>query len=655
VRALVAFGSNLLLSHPAPERGARALAKLDFYVHCDLFMNPTAEHADIVLPVSSPWENEALRIGFEIGPAAQELVQLRQRIIPRQADTRSDMEIVFELARRLGFGDRFYNGNVDAAWNYQLSALGLDVDRLRRSPEGIRLSLKHPLRRYEQDGFNTQTGRAELYSERLLRIGQSPVPCFALHSQPATSQFPLRLMSVNNGYFCHSQHRGIPSLRRRREEPMVEISRGLAEARGVSDGDVVRITTRVGAMLACAQISETLADDVVVSDYGWWERAPALGLPAHTHDLPVDEGGNFNALIDEEQRDPISGALPLRSFACDVEISKARIWRDWRRFVVTDKRREASGVAVVSLQPADGGLLPSFAPGQFTPVRIDGLVRNYSLIGRAIAPDTYEFATRCVPGGRVSERIVKNLQPGDIIEVQPPAGSFRLPLYDRFPIVLIAGGIGITPFISYLESLTGDPSEPEIKLFYGARSSAQQAFLGRLEAVGRRLRNLDIITYLSRPVSSDHRVGLRHGRIKAADIDPSLIARRARFYVCGGGDMIADITGGLINRGVPQFDIFSERFQSASLAQADMAASARVTFTLSGKSLHWRREDGDLLSFAERNGIAAPSGCRVGQCESCLVRIQSGAVQQAQATAHLGENECLMCQAVPASDLTLEL
>ncbi len=86
VRALVGFGSNLLVSHPAGERGRAALRALDFQVHCDLFLNPTAEMADIVLPVSGPWEHEALRIGFDVSPEAQELVQLRPQMIPRQGD-----------------------------------------------------------------------------------------------------------------------------------------------------------------------------------------------------------------------------------------------------------------------------------------------------------------------------------------------------------------------------------------------------------------------------------------------------------------------------------------------------------------------------------------------------------------------------------------
>ena len=88
--------------HADARRGREALAALDFYVHADLFMNPTAELADIVLPVASAFEREALKIGFEISQEAQSLVQLRQRVVAPQGEARSDTEIIFDLASRPG-------------------------------------------------------------------------------------------------------------------------------------------------------------------------------------------------------------------------------------------------------------------------------------------------------------------------------------------------------------------------------------------------------------------------------------------------------------------------------------------------------------------------------------------------------------------------
>src|SRR6266851_7930593 len=104
-----------------------------------LFMNPTAELADVVLPVATPFEREGLKIGFEVSPAAQSLVQLRHQIVEPRGEARSDTEIVFELACRLGLGAHFWDGDVEAAYRYQLGPPGVSLDALRENPAGVRV------------------------------------------------------------------------------------------------------------------------------------------------------------------------------------------------------------------------------------------------------------------------------------------------------------------------------------------------------------------------------------------------------------------------------------------------------------------------------------------------------------------------------------
>ena len=101
IRALIDFGSNLLLAHANGGLGRKALAALEFYAHADLFMTPTAELADVVLPVASCFEREALKIGFEISSEAQSHVQLRQAIVPPPGEARPDTDIVFDHRCRL--------------------------------------------------------------------------------------------------------------------------------------------------------------------------------------------------------------------------------------------------------------------------------------------------------------------------------------------------------------------------------------------------------------------------------------------------------------------------------------------------------------------------------------------------------------------------
>ena len=145
VHGLVGFGANLLLAHADALRGREALANLDFYVHIDLFMNPTAEMADIVLPAASAFEREALKVGFELNQASMAHVQLRQRMVAPRGECRSDMEIIFDLACRLGLGAHFWDGDIEAAYRYQLGPSGLSLEELRAQP-GYPLPLhsRHP-------------------------------------------------------------------------------------------------------------------------------------------------------------------------------------------------------------------------------------------------------------------------------------------------------------------------------------------------------------------------------------------------------------------------------------------------------------------------------------------------------------------------------
>ncbi len=202
VRGLVTFGSNLLLSHADGRRGRTALAALDFYVHADLFMNPTAELADIVLPVASCFECEALRPGFEVSADAQAHLQLRRPVVAPPGEARSDTEIIFDLACRLGLGEHFWHGDIAAAYRYQLAPSGVTLEMLADNPGGVRLPLATRYRKFagEPDGppqgFNTPSRKIELYSEAFLAQGYAPVPTFAEplmspRSQPAlAARFP---------------------------------------------------------------------------------------------------------------------------------------------------------------------------------------------------------------------------------------------------------------------------------------------------------------------------------------------------------------------------------------------------------------------------------------------------------------------------------
>jgi anaerobic selenocysteine-containing dehydrogenase len=328
VRGLVGFGANLLLAHSDALRGREALAALDFYVHADLFMSPTAEMADIVLPAAGAFERGALKIGFEISAEAQSLVQLRRPVVEPRGEARSDTQIIFDLACRLGLGAHFWDGDIEAAYTYQLQPSGVSLEALRENPGGIRVPVQTRYRKFAERtdgiprGFMTPTRKIELYSEIMAEHGYPPLPEYEeplmspLSRPDLAERFPLILTCAKHTLFCETQHRALPSLRRHAPDPEVELHPSAAAERGIVPGDWVRIETPSGSVRARARMNDTLEPNVVCGQHGWWQACPELGLPGYDPFGP--EGANYNLLISNEAIDPVSGSVPHRAYLCQV-------------------------------------------------------------------------------------------------------------------------------------------------------------------------------------------------------------------------------------------------------------------------------------------------------------------------------------------------
>jgi len=235
----------------------------------------------------------------------------------------------FDLAARLGLSEHFFGGSVDAGWEYQLAPSGVTLEQLRADPAGVRLPLQTRHRKYAATGddglpagFATPTGRIELYAERFLDIGQSPLPTF---TEPALSprsrpeladEFPLVLTCNKPLHFCETQHRQIASLRRHLPDPTVELHPGTAAERDINEGDWVEIRTPKGAVRARAEFNDTLDPCVVSGQHGWFEPCEELGLPGFP---PFGPGSaNLNLVLAQTPSDPISGSSPLRAQMCDI-------------------------------------------------------------------------------------------------------------------------------------------------------------------------------------------------------------------------------------------------------------------------------------------------------------------------------------------------
>ncbi|MBR0779825.1 molybdopterin-dependent oxidoreductase [Bradyrhizobium iriomotense] len=673
VNALMSFGTNFVVSQGHSSRNREALRALDFHVHVDMFMNPTAENADIVLPAGMPWERDALKIGFEITQEAVETIQFRPQMLPRHGESKPDYEIVAELALRMGMAAQFFGGDIRAGWNYQLAPLGITVGELRKRPEGMRFPQPFHHEKYADKrsdgtiaGFATPTRRVEIYSELMLDHGYAPL---AGHVEPAESpmtltageRFPLVLTTAKSGWFVHSSHRHVASLRKKSPDPAVEISRTLATQRGLEDGDWAIVETASGQVRLRVRLNDALDDRLVLAEFGWWEDCPPLG-----RNVTPPAGAatsNMNDALSDGWRDPVSGSVPLRATLCDIRRDQAANrgrWTGRRAFSVASVRLEADDVVAIDLAPKDGDALPAYRPGQHVLLSLPGVdvARAYSLTGSG-GENVLSVAVKKQPssdGIQLSE-YVHRLTVGDEVFLEVPGGIFTPPLQGDRPLIFLAAGIGITPFMNHLEALLAlAPAERvnDVLLFYTCRNGNEHPFATRLRELAEQLPQLKLVTAFTAPRSTDrlHRDYDHAGRPDLSVLDP-LISRRPLVYLCGSPDFTATMTERLVERGLPRFDIFAEAFASPPEVPATLAPQT-VHLAGSDTSFVWSPELGTLLDAAHAAGVPLPSGCRVGQCESCAMRIVDGQVAQLGSGDSSAEH-CLTCQAVPLSELTLAL
>ncbi|MEZ5651874.1 MAG: molybdopterin-dependent oxidoreductase [Burkholderiaceae bacterium] len=326
VRMLFSFGGNLLAAQPDPDRARQALCALPFHVHADFFLNASAAYADIVLPVSTSWEREGLRCGFDVSLEGMRWVQLRPAVIGPVGQSRADVDIVQALARRLGLADRFFDGDTDRGLENALGESGITLAQLRAEPAGLRVAGEVALDAHRRpgpdgaaQGFPTDSRRIEIYSERLLIHGQAPVPPGAGQARPLAVDFPLHLSCAKRVAYCHGQHRHLPSLRRLLPDPPLLMPPAAAAARGIADSDWVEVVTPTGSFVARAILTDALRPDTVIAQHGWWIAGPADSPYEDAHAMAA----NVNRAMDTGREDPVSGSIPLRDARCQV-----RRWRD---------------------------------------------------------------------------------------------------------------------------------------------------------------------------------------------------------------------------------------------------------------------------------------------------------------------------------------
>ncbi|MBK1647692.1 molybdopterin-containing oxidoreductase family protein [Rhabdochromatium marinum] len=321
IRGLIVLGASLITSWPQPDVWRKTLGALDFLVSIDRQLTADCAYADLVLPATTGFEIDSY---MRYGP----IFRLRERVIDPVGEARSDFLILAELARRLGYGD-YFPQDEESIVRFALEGSDYSLEDVRAAGGWVKRDTPAmQYRKWEsgllrtdgQPGFATPSGKLEIASSLLAEHGYEALP---VYTEPAEGpvanpdlvrDYPLVFNSgarVTTDF--RSQHHGIPGLLAKRPEPTVTINTQDAAARGIADGDKVRIRSPRGAVEMRALVTDDMVAGAIDANMGG-------GTPVGP---PSWRDANINELTDIARYDPISGFPIYKTLLCEVERTEA--------------------------------------------------------------------------------------------------------------------------------------------------------------------------------------------------------------------------------------------------------------------------------------------------------------------------------------------
>jgi len=306
------------------------------------------------------------------------------------------------------------------------------------------------------------------------------------------------------------------------------------------------------------------------------------------------------------------------------------------RLQVSEIREEAQTAKSFRLISPDG-YLPPFQAGQYINLFVDvGGVRTsrpYSISSPPNQNGYYEIAVRRVEDGFVSSYLLENVKVGDRFESTGPSGNFFYnPLFHGNDLVFLAGGSGITPFMSMIREVTDRGLSRKIHLIYGSRDPDDMIFGEEIEERAKRHKNFKVTSVISEPPEGfEGFTGLISAKLMK-DVLGSVEGKT--FYVCGPEAMYTFCLPELLKLQVPARQIRMEVFGPPKDVTAQpgwpemVNADSRFQVMVKGRKKINARAGEPLMISLERAGIMIPASCRSGECSLCRTKLHSGKVFQ---------------------------
>ena len=310
LKAIFGLGMNFKM-YPETSKMIKALEKIDFFVNTDLFMTYTCKYADIVLPCCSSLE----RGEFKVYPGGYG-VYTKPCIEPLY-ESKSDTDILHELAGYLNFDDPLFMKGYEASVDYIMDGCGLTVEDFKKSDLPLKLPnavLRAP-GTCRKEGFNTPSGKFEFYSQTVAEFqdtyGLDPLPryksCFADDDNPKQAEeYPFFLSAGTRiPNTLHSRLHEVPWSRAVRREPVVEIHPDDAKRLGIEAGDTVIVYSAVGEVRVKAMLTSKINRMNVQVAHGYSEA-------------------NISQLISTKHLDPYSGFPGYKAARCNIKKAEVK-------------------------------------------------------------------------------------------------------------------------------------------------------------------------------------------------------------------------------------------------------------------------------------------------------------------------------------------
>lgn len=396
----------------------------------------------------------------------------------------------------------------------------------------------------------------------------------------------------------------------------------------------------------------------------------------------------------------VQRALELREWQLRVKRAETQLgraetsklgWSGWRKFEVRKKviENKAGDICSFYFYPHDRKKLPEFKPGQFLMFRFSipdpespgetvEETRCYSL-SDSPNPRYYRISVRKVPAppdqpdvpaGLVSSFLHDQVKEGDLIDVQAPSGDFYLDPDHESPVVLVAGGVGVTPILSMCNTLIDRKSNREVWIFFGVRNPDDLVMLPNFEYAASHLKNARVTICFSAGMPAGVEDGAvmesgivyRKGRADAGLLKQVLPGNNYAFYICGPEPMMVGLERDLMAWGAPKDKIHWEAFSEPTGPEPAAAAAGQalsITYGASGKSITWKGEKSirAAAKAAKYKEKKIKYACGQGKCGCCLTALKSGEVAYAgvqPAFSGLQEGFCLPCIATPRTAIELD-